>query len=342
MDQSPAEMPSTDGQENTGADPEPSSPGRREATSRGALNRMRAFERDRQIGQRMRFLRRLAGQSQQSIAEELGVSFQQVQKYESGSNRVSAALLAEVARLFSLPMEWFVGLLGETPAFPELTGARNWTGALDRLYASLNGSDEAALQRASDVILDTAGLPRNRFDNRLQAVCTALRLGFADSPQRLESAIEASVGASERIGGRQSPAARSPAGCHILLADDDPDVLSTLSTSLRNTGFIVETARNGDAALAILASGERIDLIITDYAMVGMDGVELLEQASLIRPELPGIIITGYSEAKRLQNVAPRVHIVRKPFRRMELLGRIRLLIEASAKGLSDPGAALN
>ena len=43
------------------------------------------------------------------MAREIGVSFQQIQKYESGTNRVSAVLLAEFSNFFHLPMDWFIG-----------------------------------------------------------------------------------------------------------------------------------------------------------------------------------------------------------------------------------------
>jgi len=53
---------------------------------------------DREIGARLRLLRRRAGLSQAAVGRILGVTFQQVQKYERGSNRLSASALAKVAR----------------------------------------------------------------------------------------------------------------------------------------------------------------------------------------------------------------------------------------------------
>jgi CheY-like chemotaxis protein len=62
-----------------------------------------------------------------------------------------------------------------------------------------------------------------------------------------------------------------------------------------------------------------------------MDGVELLAQADQRRPGLPGIVITGFADAARLRDLPPGTEVLSKPFRRMELVGRLRLLIDARA-----------
>jgi transcriptional regulator with XRE-family HTH domain len=53
---------------------------------------------DKQVGQAVRAWRQEAGQTQQQLAEQLGLSYQQVQKYEAGSNRISAGRLYEIAK----------------------------------------------------------------------------------------------------------------------------------------------------------------------------------------------------------------------------------------------------
>jgi transcriptional regulator with XRE-family HTH domain len=62
---------------------------------------------DTHIGQRLRMQRKLAGLSQEQLAERLGVTFQQVQKYEKGTNRISASRLFGAARLLSVPVSFF-------------------------------------------------------------------------------------------------------------------------------------------------------------------------------------------------------------------------------------------
>jgi transcriptional regulator with XRE-family HTH domain len=69
--------------------------------------RPRATDVDRQVGQRVRMRRQLLGMSQSDLATRIGCSFQQVQKYENGSNRVSASMLAKVAAALTVPITFF-------------------------------------------------------------------------------------------------------------------------------------------------------------------------------------------------------------------------------------------
>ena len=62
---------------------------------------------DTQIGQRIREARRAQGMSQTMLADALGITFQQVQKYENGGNRVSAARLYDIAQLLGMPIVFF-------------------------------------------------------------------------------------------------------------------------------------------------------------------------------------------------------------------------------------------
>ncbi len=62
---------------------------------------------DIHVGSQIRTRRILLGLSQEKLADGLGISFQQVQKYEWGSNRVSASRLYYIAQLFDVPVAWF-------------------------------------------------------------------------------------------------------------------------------------------------------------------------------------------------------------------------------------------
>ena len=62
---------------------------------------------DQHVGARMRAARLEAGKSQTEVAESLGLTFQQVQKYEKGTNRISAGKLHELSRLFDTPVQFF-------------------------------------------------------------------------------------------------------------------------------------------------------------------------------------------------------------------------------------------
>jgi transcriptional regulator with XRE-family HTH domain len=64
---------------------------------------------DAEIGRRLRLLRNERKISQTEIAERLGVTFQQIQKYEKGNNRIAASRLEEIADFFKVPMAFFFG-----------------------------------------------------------------------------------------------------------------------------------------------------------------------------------------------------------------------------------------
>ena len=62
---------------------------------------------DVHVGERIRFRRRVLGVSQEQLAGVLGLTFQQIQKYEKGSNRVSASRLYEISEVLEIPIEYF-------------------------------------------------------------------------------------------------------------------------------------------------------------------------------------------------------------------------------------------
>ena len=62
---------------------------------------------DRHVGSRLRQIRGLRGVTQTELGEHIGVTFQQVQKYERGANRISASKLWEISRVFNVKVLWF-------------------------------------------------------------------------------------------------------------------------------------------------------------------------------------------------------------------------------------------
>lgn len=71
------------------------------------MNKETTKEIDRAIGQRIKFARNMNGVSQKRLAKELGLSFQQIQKYETATNRVSASKLKLIATFLDLPISFF-------------------------------------------------------------------------------------------------------------------------------------------------------------------------------------------------------------------------------------------
>ncbi|MGE0237424.1 MAG: helix-turn-helix domain-containing protein [Parvibaculaceae bacterium] len=88
---------------------------------------------DRHVGNRVRMRRLLVGMSQEKLGELLGITFQQVQKYEKGSNRVSASRLYQISRVLGVPVQYFYDELKEDDGptgFAESEGADAIAGAL--------------------------------------------------------------------------------------------------------------------------------------------------------------------------------------------------------------------
>ena len=104
----------------------------------------------------------------------------------------------------------------------------------------------------------------------------------------------------------------------ILVIDDDEAVRRFMVESLQSLGYSVDEAADGEAGLRVLA-GAAPDLIIVDYAMPGMTGVDLVLRARAVAPDVPIILATGYADMEAVDRVMPTESVLRKPFRLAEL-----------------------
>lgn len=109
-----------------------------------------------------------------------------------------------------------------------------------------------------------------------------------------------------------------------MLVDDALDVLTTTGSFLEAAGFDVLRATDGRAALVSLASGRPFRLLVTDYAMPGLNGIELTVQAQEKIPDLKTLIITGFPGAEDFENLPPNTMVLVKPFRRNALINALR------------------
>jgi signal transduction histidine kinase len=106
----------------------------------------------------------------------------------------------------------------------------------------------------------------------------------------------------------------------VLVCDDDGDVRQFVGEMLRAHGCTVHEAEDAAAALRLLDGALRIDAMVADYAMPGLFGDALVEEARRRRPGIKAVIISGYAETLPADRLAG-VHVLRKPFRAAELLG---------------------
>jgi len=107
----------------------------------------------------------------------------------------------------------------------------------------------------------------------------------------------------------------------ILLCDDDPDVRGTLGEFLQIEGYILHLANGPSATLRILEGVPEIDLLIVDYAMSEMNGLELIREACQQRPSLKTLLITG--DVGALSGDISGVPLLPKPFGPTELAQRV-------------------
>ncbi len=125
-----------------------------------------------------------------------------------------------------------------------------------------------------------------------------------------------------------------------LLIDDSSDILVTVGAFLEAADFDVAVASSGEEALQILAT-RPVDLLVTDHAMPGMTGRDLVMEACQNDPGLRALVISGYPDLHELQSLPPSVHLLAKPFRRAEFFARIRRLFDTTGPAVALAGPSL-
>jgi CheY-like chemotaxis protein len=93
----------------------------------------------------------------------------------------------------------------------------------------------------------------------------------------------------------KTPAAPVHPGAFILLVDDNPHGLIARRTVLAELGYRVLICESGAEALEVFAT-QPVDLLITDFRMPNMDGVQLITRIRQARPDLPIILLSGFVE----------------------------------------------
>ena len=112
-----------------------------------------------------------------------------------------------------------------------------------------------------------------------------------------------------------SSRAAEAGGARVLLVDDSGTLRRLTAMQLTDAGFVVETASSGADAIALIRKDPNgLDVLVTDYAMPMMTGVELISAARQYRPSLPAVIITGYAELDAIKSRPQDVAVLAKPF----------------------------
>jgi len=145
-------------------------------------------------------------------------------------------------------------------------------------------------------------------------------------PRISPDAKDAQAGGAEAAG-RASVAEDLTGSASVLLVEDEFAVRSFAARALRNKGYKVIEAEDGQAALASIEKlKEPIDLLITDVLMPNVDGPTLIRKARKLRPDLKVIVISGYAEDAFRQELGAdgNLGFLPKPFSLKDLAARVK------------------
>lgn len=129
------------------------------------------------------------------------------------------------------------------------------------------------------------------------------------------------------------------AGSEILLVDDERDILEIGAFALRDAGYVVQPAANGDIALVLIEQGLDFRLLITDIVMPGaLDGFALARRARQRDPELRIIYTTGFSRVAAIRSPgAPQGETLLKPWKPSDLLRMVGQMLPRPADAIKNP-----
>jgi signal transduction histidine kinase/CheY-like chemotaxis protein len=121
----------------------------------------------------------------------------------------------------------------------------------------------------------------------------------------------------------------------ILLVDDDSAVREVTASILEDIGYVVLKVGSGGAALDLLDQNTKVDLVLLDFAMPGMSGVEVASHVQRKFPAVPILFLTGYADQSALGNVGEQ-NVIRKPFIDDELITKVDAALAKGGARLSD------
>ncbi len=128
----------------------------------------------------------------------------------------------------------------------------------------------------------------------------------------------------------------------VLLVEDDERVRRLVRFTLQGQGYAVTEAGGGEAALRLLTPDRKVDLLVTDLVMPGIDGRELATRVRVLRPDVGVVFVSGYvPDLRRLEGL-PGAMFLPKPFTPLELIKTVERALRQSrpVPGAGSAGTA--
>jgi len=155
--------------------------------------------------------------------------------------------------------------------------------------------------------------------------------------------VELLLPATEAVAVDTPPPSRATdlrgAGETVLVIEDDAQLRMLVVEVLKDLGYRALVARNGEDALPMLQSAERIDLVVSDMGLPGMSGMEIAQAARRARPTLKILFMTAYADhaANRTAITGAGMDLITKPFTVEALAAKMRRMIEEPVPRINGP-----
>jgi CheY-like chemotaxis protein len=115
----------------------------------------------------------------------------------------------------------------------------------------------------------------------------------------------------------------------VLLVEDEPFIRDMTAEILRDEGFDVAEAWNGDEAVRLLDVSDIFHVLCTDVRMPGLlDGIEVAAYARTLYPAIPVLVVSGYAGqlGERLRSFVPEAVFISKPYEPSQIVAAVRRL----------------
>ena len=119
----------------------------------------------------------------------------------------------------------------------------------------------------------------------------------------------------------------------IMIVEDTPTLLNLVVTVLQMAKYHTIQAPSGEEALEVLKETSKVDILVTDILMPGIDGFELARQVRESITEIPIVFISGYFDSTKKEYLEwvedPRVSFLLKPFNPADLINEIENMLQS-------------